>query len=60
MLFRPPIITAPGSTKNLEKKRDPEMKVTRKGNQWYFGMKAHIGVDSKTKLIHSLVATAGY
>ena len=52
------IITAPGSTKNREKKRDPEMKVTRKGNQWYFGMKAHIGVDSKTKLIHSVVATA--
>ena len=52
------IITAPGSTKNREKQRDPEMKATRKGNQWYFGMKAHIGVDSKTKLIHSVVATA--
>ena len=52
------IITAPGSTKNREKQRDPEMKATRKGNQWYFGMKAHIGVDSRTKLIHSVVATA--
>jgi IS5 family transposase len=38
--------------------RDPEMHQTKKGNQWYFGMKAHIGVDSKTKLIHSVVATA--
>ena len=52
------IITAPGSTRNREKQRDPEMKATRKGNHWYFGMKAHIGVDSKTKLIHSVVATA--
>ena len=39
-------------------KRDPEMQQTKKGNQWYFGMKAHIGVDSRTKLIHSLVASA--
>jgi transposase, IS5 family len=52
------IINAPSSTKNQEKKRDPDMCQTRKGNQWYFGMKAHIGVDSKTKLIHSVVATA--
>ncbi len=52
------IINAPSSTKNREKKRDPEMHSTRKGNQWYFGMKAHIGVDSKTKLIHSVAATA--
>jgi len=52
------IIQAPGSTKNREKKRDPEMGATRKGNQWYFGMKAHIGVDSRSKLIHSAVATA--
>ena len=52
------IINAPSSTKNQEKKRDPEMHQTRKGNQWYFGMKAHIGVDSKTKLIHSAVVTA--
>jgi IS5 family transposase len=52
------IITAPSSTKNKEGKRDPEMHQTRKGNQWYFGMKAHIGVDSQTKLIHSVAATA--
>ncbi len=51
-------ISAPSSTKNREKKRDPEMHQTRKGNQWYFGMKAHIGVDSRTKLIHSVAATA--
>ena len=51
------IINAPSSTKNKKKQRDPEMHQTRKGNQWYFGMKAHIGVDSKTKLIHSVVAT---
>lgn len=52
------IIHAPSSTKNKDKQRDAEMHQTRKGNQWYFGMKAHIGVDSKTKLIHSVVATA--
>jgi len=51
------IINAPSSTKNQSGERDPEMKQTKKGNQWYFGMKAHIGVDSKTKLIHSVVAT---
>lgn len=52
------IIGAPGSTKNRDKQRDPEMGATRKGNQWYFGMKVHIGVDSRSKLIHSAVATA--
>ena len=52
------IISAPSSTKNSKRERDPEMHQTRKGNQWYFGMKAHIGVDSQTKLIHSVVATA--
>jgi IS5 family transposase len=52
------IINAPSSTKNREKQRDPEMHQTKKGNQWYFGMKAHVGIDSKTKLIHSAVATA--
>lgn len=52
------IISAPSSTKNQDRARDPEMHQTRKGNQWYFGMKAHIGVDSRTKLIHSVVATA--
>ena len=52
------IINAPSSTKNKDKKRDPDMHQTRKGNQWYFGMKAHIGVDSKTQMIHSVAATA--
>ena len=52
------IINAPSSTKNKKKQRDPEMHKTRKGNQWFFGMKAHIGVDSRTKLIHHVVATA--
>lgn len=52
------IIDAPSSTKNKDGKRDPEMHQTRKGRQWYFGMKAHIGVDSQSKLIHSVVATA--
>ena len=52
------IIAAPSSTKNADGERDPEMHQTKKGNQWYFGMKAHIGVDSRTKLIHSVTATA--
>jgi IS5 family transposase len=52
------IINAPSSTKNKDKQRDPEMRQTRKGNQWYFGMKAHVGIDSRTKMIHSVVATA--
>ncbi|MGS2724950.1 IS5 family transposase [Porticoccus sp. GXU_MW_L64] len=52
------IINAPSSTKNKKKERDPDMRQTRKGNQWYFGMKAHIGVDSQSKLIHSVVATS--
>jgi IS5 family transposase len=52
------IINAPSSTKNKSKARDPEMHQTKKGNQWYFGMKAHLGIDSKTKLIHAAVATA--
>ena len=52
------IITAPSSTKNKDKARDPEMHQTKKGNQWYFGMKAHIGVDSRSKLIHSVAASA--
>jgi len=51
------IINAPSSTKNKKKQRDLEMHQTRKGNQWFFAMKAHIGVDSKTKLVHSVVAT---
>lgn len=52
------IIGAPSSTKNKEGKRDPEMHQTAKGKQWYFGMKAHIGVDSKTKVIHTILASA--
>lgn len=51
------IIAAPSSTKNAEKKRDPEMHQTRKGQQWYFGMKLHIGVDSQSGLAHSAVVT---
>jgi IS5 family transposase len=51
------IIHAPSSTKNREQERDEEMHQTKKGKQWYFGMKAPVGVDSKTKLIHSVVAT---
>ena len=51
------IINASSSTKNRTKERDPEMHQTKKGNQWYFGMKAHIGVDSRTMLIHSVAAT---
>lgn len=52
------IVAAPSSTKNKEKKRDPEMHSTKKGNQYYFGMKVHIGVDSKTKCVHSLETTS--
>jgi len=52
------IIAAPSSTKNVEKKRDPEMHQTRKGQQWYFGMKLHIGVDSQSGLAHSAVVTS--
>jgi IS5 family transposase len=51
------IINAPSLTKNADKERDPEMHQTKKGNQWYFGMKAHFGVDSRTKLTHAVVAT---
>jgi len=52
------IINAPSSTKNKDKRRDPEMHQTKKGNQWYFGMKAHIGVDAESGSIHSLETTA--
>jgi IS5 family transposase len=51
------IINAPSSTKNQDKSRDPDMHQTKKGNQWYFGMKAHIGVDSQSKVIHAVAAT---
>jgi len=52
------IIAAPSSTKNARKERDPEMHQTKKGNQWYFGMKAHIGVDAHSGLVHSVTGTA--
>lgn len=52
------IISAPRSTKNRTKERDPERHQTKKGTQWHFGMKTHIGVDSQTKRIHSVAATA--
>ncbi len=52
------LIAAPSSTKNRKGERDPEMHQTKKGNQWYFGMKAHIGVDAQSGLTHSLEATS--
>ena len=52
------IIAAPPSVKNEAKARDPEMHQTKKGNQWYFGMKAHIGVDAESGLVHTVVGTA--
>lgn len=52
------ILSAPSSTKNREKARDPEMHQTKKGNQYYFGMKAHIGVDSQSGLVHTVTGTA--
>lgn len=52
------IIHAPSSTKNATKARDPEMHQTRKGNQWHFGMKAHIGVDELSGLVHHVKYTA--
>jgi len=54
------LIHAPSSTKNREQSRDPEMHQAKKGKNWYFGMKAHVGVDSKTKIIHTAVATAAH
>ena len=52
------IINAPSSTKNAEKKRDPEMHQTKKGNEWKFGMKCHIGVDAGSGLVHTITVTA--
>lgn len=52
------IIHAPSSTKNASGERDPEMHQTKKGNQWYFGMKAHVGVDAKHGIVHSVCTTA--
>jgi IS5 family transposase len=52
------IIAAPSSTKNKDGERDPEMHQTKKGNQWHFGMKAHIGVDAESGLVHTVIGTA--
>jgi IS5 family transposase len=52
------LIAAPSSTKNKSGERDPEMHQTQKGNQWYFGMKAHIGVDADSGLVHTVIGTA--
>ena len=53
------LIAAPSSTKNASGERDPQMKQSKKGNQWYFGMKAHIGVDADSDLVHSVRGTSG-
>lgn len=52
------LIAAPSSTKNSKGERDPEMHQTKKGNQWHFGMKAHIGVDADSGLVHTVIGTA--
>ena len=52
------LIAAPSSTKNKQHERDPAMHQTRKGNQWYFGMKAHIGADDQSGLVHTVLSTA--
>ena len=54
------LIAAPTSTKNADKARDPEMHSSKKGNQWYFGMKAHIGVDADSGLVHTVRVTSGH
>ena len=53
------LIAAPSSTKNASGERDPQMKQSKKGNQWFFGMKAHIGVDADSGLVHTVRGTAG-
>ena len=53
------LISAASSTKNKAGERDPEMKQSKKGNQWYFGMKAHVGVDAESGLVHTVRGTAG-
>lgn len=53
------LIAAPPSTRNREGKRDPEMHQSKKGNEWHFGLKAHVGVDMATGLVHTVVGTAG-
>ena len=52
------IINAPSSTKNKDRSRDPEMHQTKKGKQWYFGMKAHIGADRDSGMVHTVISTA--
>ena len=52
------LIAAPSSTKNREHAQDPEMHQTKKGDEWHFGMKAHIGVDRDSGLVHTVVSTA--
>ena len=54
------IIAAPSSTKNAQGERDPEMHQTKKGEQWHFGMKAHIGVDAESGLVHTVIGTAAH
>ena len=54
------LIAAPTSTKNKDRSRDPEMHSSKKGNQWYFGMKAHIGVDAESGLVHAVRGTSGH
>jgi len=54
------LIAAPSSTKNSTGERDPEMHQTKKGNQWHFGMKAHVGVDADSGLVHTVVGTAAH
>jgi IS5 family transposase len=52
------MLSAPSSTKNEKQERDPALRQTRKGQQWYLGLKAHIGVDSKTNVVHSICTSA--
>ena len=54
------LIPTPSSTKNKDKARDPEMHSSKKGNQWHFGMKAHIGVDADSGLVHTMRCTSGH
>jgi IS5 family transposase len=58
-LIRGAVIAASPSTKNKAQKRDPEMSSSKKGNQWYFGMKAHVGVDAESGLVHTAGVTTG-
>jgi len=51
------LISAPSSTKNISGTRDPEMRQTKKGNNWHFGMKAHIGADADSGLVHTVIGT---